>query len=166
MRAKTCQAGRCVHGERKKPLEVKDCVGRCSVSHKGWESYVEAASLSESSLSCSPSDCVFYRRKPAACVLVITLPHLPCAHLGGALGLPSCADIMDCLVRPLLTKSSPKADTLPFAGVALIPGQVISHKVGKIFATYMNMVVWQSESPSRRLREGEWMKFFSLPQFY
>lgn len=47
------QAGRRVHGEREKLLEVRDCVGRCSVSHKEWESHVEAVSLSELSLSCS-----------------------------------------------------------------------------------------------------------------
>lgn len=80
-------------------------------------------------------------------------PCTPCAHLGCALGSPCSADIIGCLVLPLLTKSSLKADTLPFVVVALIPGQAISHKIGKIFATYTNMVVWESGLPSRRLRE-------------
>lgn len=76
-----------------------------------------------------PSDCVFYRRKPAGCVLVTSPPW---AHVGGALGLPRSADIMGCLVLPLLIKSSLKADMLPFASVALIPGRVISHKIGTL----------------------------------
>lgn len=31
---RACQAGKCVHREREKPLEAKDCVGRCSVGYK------------------------------------------------------------------------------------------------------------------------------------
>lgn len=56
----------------------------------------------------------------------------PCAHLGGDLGLPCGADIMGCLVLPLLTKSSLKADTLSFAVVTLIPGRAISDKIGTV----------------------------------